>query len=183
MNKYNDIDQTSKNEICSHIYNNYIVKTSDLIENCQTCIAIFKSKLPISCYTNFRDALFHFYKMNKSTTEIDVYTQAFAISEHLSRASTDATNSIFSYISSILEGLIRNNVSEGTTNRSRELLHKVKEVQLLKRLKGMMMFDANLCVVNSSVDEAMSLIDECCKFFVENHLESIISSDKNENRS
>lgn len=174
MNKFDTINFSSKREYCSHVYNSYVLDAANVLVSCRSYAALFRTKLPISCYTNFRDALFHFYKMNSCAVEIEVCMQAFAIKEHLSRAVTDATNTLLIFFASLLENLILSNSVPAMTERFREFLHSLKQFQLFKRMNGMMIFDLNRCIVTSENSKALDLIEEFCVLIQENCLQETV---------
>ena len=91
--------------------------------------------LPCGCYTNFRDALFHFRKLASSYEEKEIECQAFAIKEHLSRALTDAASSVMDNISFIAERLLKDeNINDIQKQKTREMLHKMKQANLRKKV-------------------------------------------------
>lgn len=170
MNKQNIINEFDKEEYCECIYKDHILKAKELIISCRSYACILKAKLPISCYTNFRDALFHFYKMYICVTDVDVYNQAFAINEHLSRAQTDAFNTIMNLFSCTIEAMLKNGRNK-FHDELRGYLHYFKSYQLKKRVKGMMIFDKNISLLDTSFDEALNKISSFLDYIQKNELE------------
>ena len=97
------IHPVEKTHIFEGIYENYIVKSSEILLQYELYANTANIYLPCGCYTNFRDALFHFRKLASSYEEKEIECQAFAIKEHLSRALTDAASSVMDNISFIAE--------------------------------------------------------------------------------
>lgn len=169
MAKQNIINESEKEEYCEYIYNELILKAKDVIIKCQSYTSLLKVKLPISCYTNFRDAIFHFYKMYTCVMDVDIYNQAFAIKEHLSRAQTDAINNMIAFFSKIIEIMLKQE-SEKLERQLREYLHYLRSYQLKKRINGMMIFDKNSPLLSTDIDEALVKINDFLLFIQENDL-------------
>lgn len=169
MTKHNIINKSDKEEYCSFIYDELILATKRIIIKCQSYTSVLNVKLPISCYTNFRDALFHFYKMNLCVTDIDVYNQSFAIKEHLSRAETDAINNMIVFFSNIIEILLKKNIPK-IEDSLRYYLHYMRKIQLNKRIGGMMVFDKNKPLLNADINSVLEKIDDFLTFIQDNDL-------------
>lgn len=97
-----------KDLYCNTIYQKSIADTSEFITACEGIAKVLDVKLPPACYTNFRDALFHFRRMVKSSEENEIAKQAFAIEEHANRVKTDAIIGILENCSNILQILQHN---------------------------------------------------------------------------
>ena len=80
-----------KEQLCEQIYEDYIVESADILQLYERYSDTIQGDLPDSCYTNFRDALFHFRKLVYLSEEQELLCQEFAIKEHLSRALTIST--------------------------------------------------------------------------------------------
>lgn len=169
MMKHDIINECAKEEYCEYIYDELILNAKQTIIQCQSYMSIFRIKLPISCYTNFRDALFHFYKMHLCVTEFDVYTQSFAVKEHLSRAETDAINNMIVFFSKGIEVLLKESTAE-IEKQLRHYLHCLKKLQLNRRMNGMMIFDKNKSLLNANTESALKKIDEFLAFIEDNDL-------------
>ena len=83
------------------IYTDEIVRTADYLKEFELYAQIGKKIIPVTCYTNFRDALFHFRKIVNCAEEHEIMQQAFAVKEHLHRARTDAKTSVLFYFSDV----------------------------------------------------------------------------------
>ena len=103
-----------KGQFCEQLYENHIKVSAERLQSYEEYASAICVKIPISCYTNFRDALFHFRKVVSSMEENEIERQAFAVKEHLSRALTDAASSILYYLSFALQ-IIQNVAVKSTT--------------------------------------------------------------------
>lgn len=165
MQKLHTMD---KHLFCQNIYEHYIVTFSERLQKYEQYAEGIRRELPVSCYTNFRDALFHFRKMVYCTEEQEIEEQAFAIKEHLSRMLTDASNALSYTLSLIAEDMLTNHaLGAEQTNALRTLLHKVKNAIILKRMDGMMLSideqkNLNHDDVNLLIDEFYAWIEENC---------------------
>ncbi len=92
-----------KDLYCETIYKNYIAETSEFLSKCEELSNILRIKLPTGCYTNFRDAIFHFRRLVKSSEENEITRQGFAVEEHSNRAKTDAIVCILENCSLLLQ--------------------------------------------------------------------------------
>ena len=90
MGNYLKMQITDKESLCQNIYTDEIVRTADYLKEFELYAQIGKKIIPVTCYTNFRDALFHFRKIVNCAEEHEIMQQAFAVKEHLHRARTDA---------------------------------------------------------------------------------------------
>lgn len=167
MRAMQSMHPAEKNQFCEYIYEDFIVATSSKLQIYEEYAKTINVYIPISCYTNFRDALFHFRKMVSSVEEKEIEEQAFAIKEHLSRTLTDASSSILFWLSLVSEELLKVDIiSLEVKKQIRIELHKVKNVILLKRMNGMMVsqdYSANV-----SHEEIQTLIEEFYTFLQAN---------------
>lgn len=152
------IHPTLKDRFCEQLYDEYIVKASEKLLKYEEYAETINAKMPASCYTNFRDALFHFRKVVMSIEEKEIERQAFAVKEHLSRSLTDAGNSILHHLSQVAEELLKDNgISVDLKKSIRKSLHEIKKATIRKRFGGMMISNDNLSKI--SHEEIQLLID------------------------
>lgn len=115
-----------KEQFCEQLYENQIVVSAERLQNYEQYAKAICVKIPISCYTNFRDALFHFRKAVSSMEENEIERQAFAVKEHLARALTDAASSILYYLSVIAEELLHDtDINSEVKKQIRKSLHSM----------------------------------------------------------
>jgi len=158
MGNYLKMQMTDKESLCQNIYTNEIIRSSDYLKEFEAYAKIGKKKIPVTCYTNFRDALFHFRKMANCSEEHEIMQQAFAVKEHLHRARTDAKTSVLFYFSRVANCLMdEKEVDSETKIQLRILLHKMKNVIMMSRIDGMMMSDV---AINKIGDEDIAMILE-----------------------
>ena len=156
------IHSAEKEQICEQIYKNYIVKSSEILLQYEDFANTANKHLPCGCYTNFRDALFHFRKLVSSSEEREIECQAFAIKEHLSRTLTDAASSIIDIIAFIAERLLKDsNIDIEHKRKVRKMLHQMKQAGLRKRFSGMMLSNDGIKIEH---DEILELIDNFFDF-------------------
>lgn len=128
-----------KDRFCQNIYVNYILDTYQIIKSFESSARLLDSNLPVGCYTNFRDALFHFRKMVRSSEGTELEKQAFAIQEHCGRAQSDAATSVLSGCTIIIKSMLKNpNYKINNRNELDELYNRLKSIILTKRIGGMM---------------------------------------------
>lgn len=153
------IMQREEKEIfCQNIYEEDIVKPSEILCSYETYANTVEILLPTGCYTNFRDALFHFRKLVVSVEDKEIECQAFAIKEHMSRALTDAATSILDHSSFVAERLLSDDkITPEVKENVRKILHKMKKANLRKRFSGMMLANDKIKI---SHKEMLELIDE-----------------------
>lgn len=147
-----------KDQICDRIYSEYIVKAADILGGYELRANTVEILLPTGCYTNFRDALFHFRKLVSSSEETEIQNQTFAIQEHLSRSLADAACSMTDHSSFVAEKLIKDeSIEDGLKCRIRKHLHAMKQAILRKRFEGMMFSDHEMKIAH---EEMIDLIDQ-----------------------
>lgn len=147
-----------KENFCQNIYQKDIVKASEVLKKYEEYANTVRVVLPIGCYTNFRDALFHFRKLVVSVEEKEIECQAFAIKEHLSRPLTDAATSILDHSSFVAEKLLSDEeIEPHIKDNIRTILHKMKKANLRKRFSGMMLANDKIKI---SHNEMLELLDE-----------------------
>lgn len=167
MREMQSMHPAEKDQFCEHIYEDFIVRTSSILEIYEEYAKTINVFIPISCYTNFRDALFHFRKMVSSIEEREIEEQAFAIKEHLSRTLTDASSSILFWLSLVSGELLKmGDISLDIKKQIRIELHRVKNVILLKRMNGMMISQDHSAGV--SHEEIHLLIEQFYTFLQDN---------------
>ena len=142
-----------------------IKSAHDQLNKCAGLMKKFDASLPLSCYTNFRDALFHFTKINRLIDESEISNQVFAVEEHLSRAMTDAVNGISDYYLKGVAKILKDEEIADKIDFSqlRMILHKIKQGWLLIRLNGMVMtasgaYDVDKASLLKLFDDLDSLI-------------------------
>ena len=159
---------TIKDQFCEQLYSEYIVGASDKMLKYEEYAQAIHAKMPASCYTNFRDSLFHFRKVVLSVEEREIERQAFAVKEHLSRALTDAGISLLIHLSKVAEELLKDDELTVDLKKSiRKLLHSIKKTSICKRFSGMMISNDNLTKVSHEeiqllIDDFYELINEEC---------------------
>ena len=158
-----------KEQFCEYIYVEYILPAVEQLKN-YSKLKVIKLELPISCYTNFRDAIFHFRKMVVSYERQEIEQQAFAIKEHLSRALTDACNAILLWTAKVAEEFLDDEkIQKKDRIKIREKVHKLKKLILIKRMNGMMLsFDE---AIEASHGEINAELNEIFFFFDKNYTE------------
>lgn len=157
MGNYLKMQMTDKDSLCQNIYTDEVIKSADYLREFELYAKVGKKEIPVTCYTNFRDALFHFRKMANCGEEHEVMQQAFAVKEHLNRARTDAMTSVLFYFSRVANCLMEEGgVNADTKAQLRIFLHKMKNVVMMSRIDGMMMSDAAIYKVgNENVEEVL----------------------------
>lgn len=158
-----------KDQFCEQLYEKYIVGSSEKLMKYEEYAYTIHARMPVSCYTNFRDALFHFRKVVSSMEESEIEQQAFAVKEHLSRALTDAGSSILYHLSDVAEALLKDEdiVDEECKQQIRKCLHNLKNANLRKRFSGMMISNDDMSSVSHEeiqnlVDNFYELLDDKC---------------------
>lgn len=158
-----------RDQFCEQLYEKYIVASSEQLIKYEEYAYTIHARMPVSCYTNFRDALFHFRKVVSSMEESEIEQQAFAVKEHLSRALTDAASSILYHLSDVAEALLSDEdiVDESCKRQIRKCLHNLKNANLRKRFSGMMISNDEISSVSheeiqDSVDKFYELLDDRC---------------------
>lgn len=173
MGNYLKMQMADKETLCQNIYQQ-IIEGQIYLKNYEQYAQIGDRAIPTACYTNFRDALFHFRKMVRCSEEHEIMQQAFAVKEHLGRAQTDAKTSVLFYFARVANYLLsKESVEDEIKMEIRLLLHKMKEVVLICRIDGMMM--SNVSITNANETEVDNIMrdfldlmqDKCCEEFVE----------------
>lgn len=165
---YQQVDLIQKKQFCENIYEQNIVKAYENLKTFIKFSEVLSLTLPISCYTNFRDSLFHFRRIVMAIDEVEMETQAFAVKEHLSRALTDASISILDYLFLISEKLLKSNdVETEKKEKIRNMMHTMKKYSLMKRLNGMMLstdsvFHVDIETVLEKMQELYDYLDNSC---------------------
>lgn len=156
MGNYLKMQMTDKESLCQNIYTNEIIKSAEYLKEYELYVKVGKKEIPVTCYTNFRDALFHFRKMINCSEEHEIMQQAFAVQEHLHRARTDAKTSVLFYFARVANFLMDESEVEAVTKvQLRKSLHKMKNVVMMSRIDGMMLSDV---VINKFSDEDITMI-------------------------
>lgn len=142
-NYYLKIPLKEKEILFQNIYTEEILQGADILLNYEKCAQVCARMLPVGCYTNFRDALFHFRKMHHSAEENEIRQQAFAVREHMKRARTDARMTVLLWYAKVAEVLLpRDDINETQKAKIRELIHQMKNIVIFNRMEGMMMSEA-----------------------------------------
>nr|WP_300816377.1 hypothetical protein [uncultured Acetatifactor sp.] len=84
------MDAAEKEQYCQNIYERYILETSEFLVSCDEIADVLRTYIPSGCYTNFRDALFHFRSMVNASEVSIIFSQVASIIEHANRAMRDA---------------------------------------------------------------------------------------------
>lgn len=158
MGNFLKIQMTDKENLCQNIYTDEIIKTAQYLKDYEQYAFIGKKDIPATCYTNFRDALFHFRKMVDCLEEHEIMQQAFAIREHLSRARTDAKTAVIFHYSKIASCLLKDDsIDQGIKMQLRVSLHQMKNIVLTSRINGMLMSETS--INNVSEDEVDNILE------------------------
>lgn len=114
----------------------YLDEVQDKFDNYISQIFLIKNfyeerkfRLPIPAYANFRDALFHFSKMNAQGDYIKLVQQDYALEEHLHRSLKDSIITLFYKLTEGLESLLNINKM---INDGYDIVLDEKENELLK---------------------------------------------------
>lgn len=159
MGNYLKMQVTDKENLCQNVYTDEIIRSAIYLEEYEQYAKIGKKDIPVTCYTNFRDALFHFRKMVGCLEEHEIMQQVFAVKEHLSRARTDARTSVLFYFSYVASCFLKDDsITDELKPRLRILLHKMKSAILISRIDGMMMSEVSVKKV--SEDEIADILQE-----------------------
>lgn len=152
---------------CENIYNNFIADTCDFIQRCEEIGKVLSIKLPSGCYTNFRDALFHFRRLVKSSEENESARQAFAIEEHSNRARTDAIVCILEYCSFVLQVLSHKEfeLHEEALKKLDAVKNDIDNSVMYLRLSGIMLDQTNILRITD--DEFQQLLVDFFDFINE----------------
>lgn len=159
------IHSVKKERLCEQVYEDYIVKYAGILEEYEAYSNTIEANLPESCYTNFRDALFHFRRFVYSSEEKELICQEFAIKEHLSRALTDAASAVLDVLTWVAEGMLKDNdVLDEWKIQIRIMLHEMKKAFLRKRFGGMMISGDEIKVDHAEIVKICdSFIEFSCK--------------------
>lgn len=156
MGDFVRMQMADKGNLCKNIYSNEVLKSADCLKEYEKYARVGGKVIPVTCYTNFRDSLFHFRKLMNSSEEQEIMQQAFAIKEHLGRARTDAKTSVLMYYSKVAEELIsRDDINDELKKQIRVFLHQMKNAIMMNRIEGMMMSEV---VINKYTDDDISAI-------------------------
>ena len=152
--KSNAVD---KDTHCENIYNRFIAETCDFIQRCEEIGKVLCIKLPTGCYTNFRDALFHFRRLVKSSEENESARQSFAIEEHANRARTDAIVCILEYCTFVLDILSHAEfeLNEETLKRLVVVKKDIGNSAMFLRLSGIMLDQTSILRISDSKFEQL----------------------------
>ena len=176
MNESSEINIADKQHYCSEIYENFILRTMHFLDDCKSIADSYNNLLPAACFTNFRDALFHFRKLYYSTNRNDILEQGFAIKEHLNRACTDAIISLLNFFSDGIRLLLENgDISADEKSRLKFFLHRMQSISLFKRINGMMMFLYDVSRVSN--EEIVDIMKEYSVYVKEHDLTQILADE------
>ncbi|MDE7018775.1 MAG: hypothetical protein K2P65_14610 [Lachnospiraceae bacterium] len=168
MGAYFKMQMTDKESLCQNIYTDEIIGSADYLREYEKYAKVGKKGIPVTCYTNFRDSLFHFRKMANCSEEHEIMQQAFAVKEHAHRARTDAMTSVLFYFSRVANSLMNEeSIDADTKMQLRILLHKMKNIIMISRMDGMMMPDvSNPKIAREDItavlEEFFDLVQEKC---------------------
>ena len=135
------MDVTEKQQYCQNVYDNNIIRVMSFLDDMKTIADSYNHMLPVTCFTNFRDALFHFRKIYYASNKNEIMEQGFALKEHLNRSRTDAIVSLLNFFSYGIRMLLNDDTICGMYGKKlRVFLHKMQNINLFKRINGMMIF-------------------------------------------
>lgn len=166
-----------KDLFCTNIYEKHIFETYQMISSFERSAKLLDSALPTGCYTNFRDALFHFRKMVRSSEGTEIENQAFAIKEHCGRAQTDAATAVLTECTEIINRML-GNPDYVIENRKEleDLYHSLNQKILNKRIGGMMIDEFGITgIFACSMAEICDSLDALFIFIRENAKEAFSS--------
>ncbi len=157
---------TDKDNYCHRIYQKDILETSEFLVVCDDLANILRIFLPIACYTNFRDALFHFRRMVRAYEVNEIMCQAFAVKEHTKRAKTDAALYLLRRFSDIALYMIQNHerykILSDIQIELQDKANIMGECISNYRLSGMMFSESKYLKI--SYEKGIALIIEYLKF-------------------
>ncbi len=156
-------DSEDKKHICERVYEDYLLTTSDFIISCDEISEILRAYIPSGCYTNFRDALFHFRCLVYSNNESEIVSQVASIKEHTNRAMRDAEVAICQRYMGILK-IIRNggDMQADIKEKLDSMINSLQECILNLRLGGMML--KGMDSLGPSPDDFLIMINDFCEF-------------------
>lgn len=137
-----NVADCDKEAICEDVYEKHIVGTYEFLKSCDNFSVIIRAKIPDGCYTNFRDALFHFRKLYRTDEWNELNCQAFAIREHANRAKTDASITLIRKSAKVLGYILREPaLSKELVPVLAEKHDALRNMEMHVRLGGMMLDD------------------------------------------
>lgn len=173
----NKISAAEKEQYCQNIYQKYIFETSEFLVDCEDCSKILQMRIPSVCYTNFRDALFHFRRMVKSEEENTILSQANSVMEHANRAITDAKVAICMRCATLLRMMLsKNRFDENIIDALREQIDILQDWSLKLRTGGMML--VNISFFETSNEQFLEMMKQCylcISKYAEKEFQDIIS--------
>lgn len=95
------------------------------------------------CFTNFKDAIFHFFQMCIIDNERERFDQYFAMKEHITRAEKDYFTHGLNLLNYCVEKLIQNITNVSVKTELRTVLHMSKYLVFTIRSGGMLMNFSN----------------------------------------
>ena len=135
--------EIDKSNLCENVYQNNIVNPYEFLKSCENYSKIVHAKIPDGCYTNFRDALFHFWKLSRTYEWNELNCQAFAVCEHANRAKTDASLMLLRRSAMILGHILTDyNFDEYITAELISKHDSIRNMEMYIRLGGMMLENA-----------------------------------------
>lgn len=140
MQRLVKVSNAERDIMCENIYNTCILSCSEVLADCADCANVFSEHIPVACFTNFRDALFHFRRMVHTTEYTELVRQSNAIKEHTGRAKTDAITFLLEYASAVVD-ILRSFFSDGSTEKKElsQLNSDICTYDLNYRLGGLML--------------------------------------------
>ena len=170
------ISEIEKQTLCENVYNEYIIHTYEFLKSCENVARVLRVKIPAGCYTNFRDALFHFLKLSRTTEWNELTCQAFAIREHANRAKTDASVTLLRRSAKVSGNILnRDDLPKEYTHKLVEKHDALRNKELHIRLRGMMLQSTNSVKLNdeSILESFMDFLSYCKDYAVEQYKEVI----------
>lgn len=154
------ISAAEKEQYCHNVYQEYIYETSAFLVDCEDCSKILKMHIPSSCYTNFRDALFHFRRMVNTEEEHTILSQAISVMEHTNRAVTDAKVAICKRCATLLRVMLsKKSFDESAIEAVREQIDILEDWSLRLRMGGMML--DNISFFETSNEQFLEMMEQC----------------------
>lgn len=164
------INDGDKADLCKNVYGD-IVQTSNTFLQCDEIGKTIRVHIPPQCYTNFRDALFHFRRLCKCNEWNECLRQATSIREHLNRAKTDALVGGLTYaleLSSIILGLYEESLEDSISTRLRHFRDQMDDMIVNLRINGIMLDNAKF--YGSTENDYVELMMEYCSLIYDNEL-------------
>ncbi len=170
MGRLRLVSEYEKDVICENVYHDGIVQTYDFLISCESFANIIGEMLPETCYTNFRDCIFHYWKLYRTFENTEIDKQLFAVIEHSKRAKTDASVALMKECEIILgELLVEKSFSEELERRLIKMHDKIANVEMHLRMSGMMIGESSFFCLDD--EQILDLFDEMLRIFNEDAID------------